>query len=118
MIKKVKKYYGPAIYKVQEVTYPYSGQYKCLRLLIGIPNMEGTKPFTNVPCASFRKGYLLYQSSDFHSTDQDRVVPAILKLFRKAGFESMEPHHEFEERMKPLMEPVQTDHKQRDEEAA
>jgi hypothetical protein len=115
---KRKRYYGPAIYKVQEVNEPYSGQYKCLRLLIAIPNMEGTKPYTNEPAPSFRKGYLLYQSSDFHDKDRDRIVAAVLSLFLRSGFTVVEDVDDFRERMLVLMTPSRTEHKTNDEEDA
>lgn len=115
---KKKRYYGPAIYKVQEVLEPYSGQYKCLRLLIAIPNMEGNKPFKSDPAPSFRKQYLLYQSSDFHTDDKDRIVTAVLNLFLKSGFTVMEPVFEYQERMEILMTPQRLDHQEREEDAA
>lgn len=108
--KKMKRYYGPAIYKVREVTEPYSGQYKCYRLLIAIPNMAGTKPYTSEPAPSFRPGYLLYQSSDFHIENRDHVVTTILKMYERAGYSPMEDVETFQTRMEILMIPIQTDH--------
>jgi len=115
---KRKRYYGPAIYKVQEVHEPYSGQYKCLRFLVAIPNMEGTKPYTNEPAPSFRKGYLLYQSSDFHDKDRDRIVEGVIRLFLKSGFTVMEEVDDFKERMSAVMIPSKTEHKTEEEDAA
>lgn len=115
---KRKRRYGPAIYKVQEVNEPYSGQYKCLRLLVAIPNMEGTKPYTNEPAPSFRKGFLLYQSSDFHDKDRDRIVKGVVDLFLRSGFTVMEEVDGFKERMAHLMIPFRTEHKTEEEDAA
>ena len=113
---KVRRWHGPCVYKVREVKRPYSGETTSLRIVVAIPNMEGHRPFKPEPCVSFRKGYLVFESSDFQFDQVDKMVSKVINALKGIGFETVTEVEDYETRMLELMRPSKTNHKEVDEE--
>ena len=114
-MKKVRRWHGPCVYKVREVKRPYSGEVVSNRIVVAIPNMEGHRPFKDEPCVSFRKGYLVFESSDFQPEHTDSMIGKVTNALKGIGFETVEEVESYESRMMLLMKPSKTMHKEQEE---
>jgi len=114
-MKLKRRWHGPCVYKVREVKAPYSGESRSLRIVVAVPNMEGHRPFKNEPCVSFRKGFLLFESSDFRDSEVSTMVSKVTNALKGIGFETVEEVESYEARMTILMTPSKTMHKEQEE---
>lgn len=90
---------GPCIYKIREVKSPICGEFRGMRILIAVPNMDGNRPFQSIPAASFAKSYMIFQTSDYTLDEIDQKEQAVIRELRRRGFTRIETALTFEIRM-------------------
>lgn len=99
MAKTKQKWHGACIYKVREVQSPIHKQFRGFRFLVAVPNMNGHKPFSQEPAASFTRAYLLFQSSDWNLNELERKTKGAIQFLLNRGFSKVEPAEQYEERV-------------------
>lgn len=111
-----KKWHGTCIYKIREVTSPLHKTFRGFRFIVAVPNMQGHKPFTNEPAASFSRQFLLFQSSDWNFEELEQKVKGAILFLINRGFEKVEPAQDYEARMEvERLKTKTTVHKEREE---
>lgn len=101
--KPIKKWHGNCIYKIREVNSPLQKNFRGFRMVVAVPNMNGHKPFSSEPAASFTRSYLLFQSSDWGIAELEQKTQGAIRFLLNRGFTKVEPAEVFEERMKTEM---------------
>ncbi len=92
------------IYKIKEVFKPYEGTFRCYRILVALPNMDGNKPYKRIPAPSFARKYLLFETLDIQPKHVERIEAKVIKELRARGFTKIELVELYEERMTALMD--------------
>lgn len=116
LTKKVVKWHGPCIYKVREVLSPHGKEFRGFRFVVAVPNMNGHKPFSSDPAASFSRQHLLFQSSDWSLAELERQTKGAIQFLLNRGFTTVEPSEVYEERMLTQMRQSKgTQHCEREE---
>ena len=72
------------IIKVKEVTLPYSGDTKFLRVVAAIPNLAG-RTMSGYEIPSFRRPYLVWESSDYTLEEPPTAkhMEALVRRFKR-----------------------------------
>jgi hypothetical protein len=96
---KKKRYVGPCIYKIRHVKSPIQEVERGWRILVAVPNMDGTKPYKSTPCAMFTSKYLIMLSSDYCDYEIGAMEQAVIRYLRNRGFNPVEEAEAYEERM-------------------
>lgn len=94
-----KKWHGPCIYKIREVTSPLHKEFRGYRMLVAIPNMNGHEAFSDTPAPSFTRAYLLFQSSDYNGSEIQAKVQQHITWLKNRGFTTVEDADTYKERM-------------------
>lgn len=113
-----KKWHGACIYKIREVTSPTHKEFRGFRFMVAVPNMNGHKPYSSEPAASFARAYLLFQSSDYDGQELDKKVQAHIRWLLNRGFSQVEPAEVFEARMLIEMSKGKTRHVELEQEVS
>lgn len=108
--KKEQKWHGPCIYKVREVLSPHGKTFRGFRFVVAVPNMNGHKPFSNLPASSFARSYMLFQSSDWSLAEVERQTKGAIQFLLNRGFTTVEPAETYEARMIEQMSKGRSNH--------
>lgn len=94
-----RKWHGPCIYRIREVTSPVQKTFRGFRFEVAVPNMNGHKAYSSVQAPSFSRSYLLFVSSDWNTEDVDKNVKGAIRFLLNRGFDKVESADDYSERM-------------------
>lgn len=113
--KTKQKWHGACIYKVREVLSPTGKTFRGFRFLVAVPNMNGVKPFSSTPAASFSRPHMIFQSSDWCLEELEGKIQGAIRFLLNRGFTSVEPAETYEERVLTEMNKGRINHVEREE---
>lgn len=114
-VKKQQKWHGPCIYRVREVLSPHGKTFRGFRFVVAVPNMNGHKPFSNEPAASFSRQHLLFQSSDWSLEELEKKTKGAIQFLLNRGFTTVESSDTYEERVLKEMRKGKINHCERED---
>lgn len=98
-VARKKRWTGSCIYKVRELYSPIMREFRGLRILVAVPNMDGRVPFKDIPAPSFNRAYMIFMSSDYDPSEVEEKLAEHIKWLRSQGFEKIEEAGEYQARM-------------------